>query len=229
MTVPSMRVAIVDDDAWVRRGRAAALGEIDSIEIVGAWSHAEALEQRAPAEWAALDVVMVDAHDEEAGFDRFIGVSVVQHVRSLTGREVPRIVVVTGHTFNDLLRIRMAEAGADHLYSHAEVRSIDALVRVLRDSVSDPAGGQVSGGATRARAADSGLNAAVAWAADNLGEEAFQHESQKALPLTRRTIIGARQRLGNMVGGSRAESPTWKELTALLDRARGKERRGDGR
>ena len=75
--------------------------------------------------------------------------------------------------------------------------------------------------------ATTGINTAVHWAERNLGEPALQNESQKALPVTRRAIITARRRFARHVApDSQGVVPTWREVSAFLDRARGKERRG---
>lgn len=212
-----LRIAIVDDDSWVRRGRAAALGESATTVVVSTWSPDEALATTADDLVGHVDVVLVDAHDESAGFDKFVGVRVVAHVRELCGRELPRIVVITGHVYNDLLRIRLAEAGADFLYAHSDVRSPEALLEAISRA-------WTSAGAPEP--VSTGINTAVDWAARNLGEPALQNESQKALPVTRRSIITARHRLARYVApNSDGAVPTWKEVSAFLDRARGKERR----
>lgn len=220
-TLGRLQVAIVDDDVWIRRGRAAALADAAGIVVVAELAPDDALARKSIEDWADVDVLLVDAHDETAGFDRFVGVKIVQQVRAICGPKRPRVVVITGHVFNDLLRVRMAEAGADFLYGHADVRSVDALVAAIRSAAVDtPLPAEPA----------SGLNDAVQWASDHLGEDAFQRESQKALPLSRRSIITARRRIGRYLGADDAvdaNAPTWREITALLDRARGKERRDD--
>ena len=222
MSTTDVTIAIVDDDSWIRRGRAVAIDETEGFAVVGAMSPTEALANRDSAWWSAIDVVLADAHDDDAGFDKFIGVRVVAHVRSLTGRERPQILVITGHLYNDLLRLRMAEAGADFLYSHAEVRTAEALIHAItvgRD-VTDQS-------LPRPNTVSTGLNDAVTWAEANLGEGAFQRESQKALPVSRRSIITARQRLKHQLPSSDGRSiPSWREVAQFIDRARGKERRG---
>ena len=41
-------------------------------------------------------------------------------------------VVISGHVLSDVLRLRMAEAGADFFYGHEEVRELDDLLAVIR-------------------------------------------------------------------------------------------------
>lgn len=124
------RVAIVDDDVWMRTGRAAALAAFNDIEVVVALHPREAIDDVTQLNNA--DVVLVDAHDPDAGFDRFHGVDVVRHIRAERPGALPVIVVITGHARNDLLRRRMAEAGADFLCAHREVHSPDMLVSTIR-------------------------------------------------------------------------------------------------
>jgi CheY-like chemotaxis protein len=221
MDVRPLRIAIIDDDVWVARGRAAAINESSELISVGTWLPGEALARTDPSQWADIDVVVVDAHDGSADFDKFVGVGVVSHIRSVTTASHPRIVVITGHVFNDLLRVRMKEAGADFLYAHSDVRSPEQLIEVI---LTPAPTASVQGASTSP--AD-GVNAAVAWAATHLGEDALRQESQKALPLSRRSIITARHRLRrHMPSAGDHNPPSWKEVTGFVDRARGKERRG---
>lgn len=224
-----VRVAIVDDDPWVARGRAAAIDATDGLQTVAVLTPAEALTMSAE-DWSAPDVVIIDAHEDNEEFDRFVGVGVVQHIRRLVGAERPRIVVITGHVFNDLLRLRMAEAGADFFYAHTDVRTADDLRRVaLRlpgDETDVPDGRLAATGSPR-------INETIGWAERHLGEAAFVDESQKALPVSRRTIITARQRLSGLIEpragtGAGRELPSWRRVVEYVDRARGKDPRRPG-
>lgn len=215
-------VAIVDDDLWVREGRAGALRD-RGHPVVWVSSHVDALERE---RWDDVEVLLVDAHDPDAGFDRFVGVSVVERVRA-RGGDRTRVVVLTGHLLNDLLRIRMADAGADELYHHGAVRSPDDLVAL----VSGPL--PIEPTPPPASRPGSDLTGAVRWAERELGEEALRSDlSQKALPVSRRHLITARQKLGRMTGlsatGDRS-APEWRRVLDLIDRARGAERRSGDR
>jgi DNA-binding NarL/FixJ family response regulator len=216
-------VAIVDDDVWMRTGRATALAAFDDLEVTVAVHPTEAIRDAAPV--AAVDVVVVDAHDPDAGFDRFNGVEVVRRIRSARSGKLPVIVVVTGHARNDLLRRRMAEAGADALYSHRDVQSPEALCLAVRaaadmaDTVRPAMARAVIGGPHSPT-----VNAAVDWAALHLGDEALVDESQKALPVSRRTIMTARARVAAALGVPEGEAPpTWRTVAQFLNRARGKD------
>jgi DNA-binding NarL/FixJ family response regulator len=221
-------VGIVDDDPWVREGRAVALDRTGCVTMVACVDHRGAL---ARARWDDVDVLLVDAHDPTAGFDQFAGVRVVERVRRERSPAETRIVVLSGHAFNDLLRIRMAEAGADALYPHAEVQTVEALLGVIHGTTPT---GEAGSEAARRRvglAADARLNDAVSWAEDHLGAEALNAQPQKNLEVTRRRLITARSRIAGMVGMAPSadgrRTPEWKEIVRFLQRARGAERRSE--
>ena len=221
-----MRVVIVDDDVWVRAGRQAVLEQADGVELVAATDHTAA--RRWP--WHDIDVLVLDAHDPDAGFDRFAGVAVAAAARRASSST--RIVVLSGHTHNDLLRVRMAEAGADEFYPHRQIASPEALVALVHRPRSRP----VDVATSRERAGispDARVNDAVEWAAENLGTEAFDATTQASSGTSRRRFITARRRLSSMIGiearpssAARRTLPPWRDLARLVDRARGHERRG---
>ena len=66
--------------------------------------------------------------------------------------------------------------------------------------------------------AESGLAPAV--------ENASAGESQKALPVGRRRIIAARERLASLLGTTptdpRASTPEWRRVVSVIDRVRGR-------
>ena len=224
------RVAIVDDDPWVREGRAAALARAGTVEIAYVGGHAEAL---ARPSWGDVDVVLLDAHDPAASFDRFVGVAVVERIRATRTSEQTWVAILTGHAANDLLRIRMAEAGADVLHSHADIRTVDDLLSVVDRTASavPPADGEARERAGIGRTAR--VNEAVSWAGAHLGDEALAGDApQKTLGISRRQLITARERIADL-GGLTPERrtarerrlPEWREVTRFLQRARGAERR----
>lgn len=224
-----LRVAIIDDDGWVRRGRAVALQE-QGIATPLVLDPTEALVLEGE-DWAAIDVALVDAKDENADFDLYVGVAVVEHLRRVAPDELT-IVVITGHVLDDVLRLRMAEAGADWLYGHADVRTPDDLASIVRE----PGRGAVAPPPDPAALRRVGLspsarpNAAMSYL-DETGlasvvEISSAGESQKTLPVGRRTIIGARHRLSKLLGTTptdpRASSPEWRRVVAVIDRVRGR-------
>ena len=214
----AVRVAIVDDDIWVRTGRAAALSTA-GLDVVASVTHEEALE--VGRSWAGIDVMVVDAWDARAAFDKFPGVRVVQSVRQQRSPSQTRIVIITGHVFNELLRCRMADAGADELYGHDDVADVPSLVAVVR-------------GLTKARPqTTTGAGnpaAALDWLSKSGYEDAFNGESQKMLNASRRAIMRIRREVGNRAGlgaesnggPQRASTgPTWRQVVRYVDRARG--------
>jgi CheY-like chemotaxis protein len=223
------RVAIVDDDLWIRNGRAHALADIDGIDVVATVDHGQAIDS--VGLWERVDVALVDAWDHRAGFDRFPGVAVVEAIRrSRTGEETT-IIVITGHVVNDMLRLRMAEAGADYFYGHDDVAGIDELVEVIREPGVDHRP-QVAADAL----ADLGLrpggraNAALAWVRKEGFDDAFSGESQKALPVSRRAIMRIRREIGTIarVDEPRATGaehdvrwPEWQNVVRFVNRVRG--------
>jgi hypothetical protein len=78
-----------------------------------------------------VDVVVVDAADERLDGDQFPGVGVVELVRQRRSSVQTTVVVVTGHFFNDALRRRMKEAGADFFFHRSEVQDAARLRQVV--------------------------------------------------------------------------------------------------
>ena len=226
------RIVVVDDDVWVRRGRAASLAEVPGLAVTAVLSHAEALDFD---QWDEADIALVDAWDERAGFDRFPGVRVVEAIRARRSPAETLVVVISGHVFDEMLRLRMAEAGADFFYGHADVRDLDALTEVLirpdtarRVTPGDAQELQEVGLTTASRP-----NAALRQVTQAGLSEAFAPgESQKALPISRRGIINARRRLADaarLAPGSRPASgeqvaPEWRAIVRFVNWARGAER-----
>ncbi len=212
------RVVIVDDDVWIRRGRAQALGEAPGIEVVAALSHQEALERSEL--WSTADVVLVDAWDPRAGFDRFPGVGVTRAIRDQRTGDGPRVAVVTGHLVNDVLRLRMAEAGADFFYSHEEVADPERLVAaVAAAATAEP----VPSTSTSRNAA---IEPALDWIRIHGLEPAFTPAPQKAIPFSRRTIAHIRREVGQRAGlAARGDLARWRVVVDFINRARGAELR----
>ncbi len=132
MAVPKesgIRIAVVDDDMWVRTGRVSAL-ESAGLTVVLACDHDQAL--AGDDQWTDVDVVLVDAWDASQEWDRFPGVRVVESVRRVRSSSETLVIVISGHVTNELLRLRMAEAGADFFYGHGELRDLDDLLQAIR-------------------------------------------------------------------------------------------------
>jgi DNA-binding NarL/FixJ family response regulator len=228
--VAQRRIVVVDDDVWVRRGRAASLAEVPGLAVTAVLSHADALDFD---QWDEADIALVDAWDERASFDRFPGVRVVEAIRARRSPAETLVVVVSGHVFDEMLRLRMAEAGADFFYSHADVRDLDALTEILlrpdaarRVTPSDAQALEDVGLTTASRP-----NATLRQVSQAGLSEAFAPgESQKALPISRRGIINARRRLADAAGlahtGGPSErvAPEWRAIVRFVNWARGAER-----
>ncbi len=223
-----LRVAVVDDDPWIRAGRTAVLTAAEGVEVAWAGDHRAAVD----APWGEIDVALLDAHDADAGFDRFAGVAVAVAARQASPEL--RIVVLSGHSHNDLLRIRMAEAGADEFHAHRDVATPAALLALVRarPGTSSTAAG-VADARRRVGVSSTGrLNEAVAWADEHLGEPAFSAATHAETGLSRRRLITARGKLSTLAGldarvttAARRTLPAWREVADLIDRARGRERR----
>ena len=124
-----IRIAVVDDDMWVRTGRVSTL-ESAGLTVVMACDHDQAL--AGDDQWTDVDVVLVDAWDASQEWDRFPGVRVVESVRRVRSSNETLVIVISGHVTNELLRLRMAEAGADFFYGHGELRNLDDLLQAIR-------------------------------------------------------------------------------------------------
>lgn len=174
--------------------------------------------------WDGVDVVIVDAFDEREAFDRFPGVAVVEAIRRRRSPDETLVVVISGHVLNELLRLRMAEAGADFFYGHAEVRDLPTLVEVIQQ----PDAGRRVDPVPEAE----GVNAALRHVEEAGIAAAFEPgQTQRAASLSRRTVINARRRVGEMTGlgaapdtggrDRRRRMPEWKALVRFVNRARG--------
>jgi DNA-binding NarL/FixJ family response regulator len=229
---PPRRVVIVDDDLWMRTGRAHALETVEGIQVQAALTHTEAL-QRTDV-WATADVVLVDAWDDRAGFDRFPGVGVVEAIRAQRGPDQTTIIVITGHVVNDMLRLRMAEAGADYFYGHDAVSDVDDLVAAIT-ALDEHARPHLNAEqlAQLGIRHDSRPNATLDWIQAHHYETAFSGESQKSLPVTRRAIMRIRREIGETAkldtstpSGSPhpARWPEWHHVVRFVNRLRGADR-----
>lgn len=122
------RVVLIDDNELTLRGFAEVLSGCPEIELVAATEHTAVLVD--PRSWSDVDVVVLDAADEDRCGDQFPGVQVVRHLRRQAGDRLT-VVVITGHFFDDGLRHRMANAGADFFFLRSEVRSSAKLVDIV--------------------------------------------------------------------------------------------------
>ena len=160
---------------------------------------------------------MVDAWDHRAGFDRFPGVGVVRAIRRHSRSSPPSIIIVTGHVVNEMLRVRMAEAGADFFYSHEDVSDPERLSAVILESG--------PGGPPASVAPAEGVlhpDAALDWIGAHEVESAFTGEAQKTLPLSRRAVAHIRREVSIQGGlGAPPTLPRWRKVVDFVNRARG--------
>jgi CheY-like chemotaxis protein len=123
------RVVIVDDDDIQRRGMAEYLADRPEVEVVGILNHDEALAW--DGEWDGVDIALVDAADPLRDKDQFPGVEVADRIRRRRSSEQTRVIVVTGHFFNDAVRRRMREAGADYFYHRPDLHRKEGLYQAV--------------------------------------------------------------------------------------------------
>jgi CheY-like chemotaxis protein len=124
------RTVVVDDDDLSRRGIVALLASDGRFEVTADFTHDVAL---ASPGWEVADLVVVDAADTRREDDHFIGVQVVERVRATRPSEATTVVVITGHFFDDALRWRMREAGADLFFYRRDVQDANVLLGLLAD------------------------------------------------------------------------------------------------
>jgi CheY-like chemotaxis protein len=123
-----VRVMVVDDDDINRHGMAGLLASDERVAVAATLSHVDAMVWA--GDWSLVDVALVDAADDRADGDQFPGVGVVERMRRQASRRLT-VVVVTGHFFDDAIRRRMWEAGADFFYHRSELADRRVLLRVV--------------------------------------------------------------------------------------------------
>lgn len=209
----------MDDDHWIRTGRAAALSTVPGIKVVSEVDPGHALRHSSTL-WDDVDVALVDAYDQEAGFDRFPGAAVVKAIRAHPRGSQIGVVVITGHVANDMLRIRMAEAGADLFYGHSEIASPADLLGIIERAA------HIAGATGRLKTLRSAVmqrpDAAVEWVGQRGHQLAFEGGPQKTLPVSRRTILTIRKHVGAYMNDkSDPGGPSWRRVSDFINRARG--------
>jgi DNA-binding NarL/FixJ family response regulator len=231
------RIVVLDDLELMRRGQCSAFEEADDFELVGCASTADALAW--DREWCGVDVAVVDAYDPHRTFDRFVGVEVVDHLRSLPLEQQPEVFVVGVQGGNPYLTVRLAEAGADQVYRRDELRSAADLLAAVRrpsgDRRPDP-------GAARLRIpglqGPTSINRLLRLLAEDGLDRAFDPGlTQSTSGFSRRQPINVRQLVHaeaqldaaarHRTGGRQVRGvvPTWREVVDFVNRARGAELR----
>ena len=222
-------VVIVDDDEWIRRGRGDGLKAYHDITVRALLDPAGAM----AFDFSGVDVVIVDAHDERQEWDRYPGVGVVERIRRDRSPEETLIVVVSGHTLDPMLRLRMAEAGADFFYAHLDLPTPESLA----DAIRHPDRSRRTDLLDRTALASLGLhpwsrpNAALRWTEDAGAEGLFTAEaSQKSAGGSRRAMTRARNEVARRAHlepslGDRSRRPgdvTWRDVARFVNRALGR-------
>jgi DNA-binding response OmpR family regulator len=231
-----MRVVIVDDDEWIRRGRRDGLAAMDDIDVVDTLTP-EAATSR--ADWSNVDAVVVDAYDQRQASDRYPGVGVVEAIRRSRNADETLILVVSGHILEPLLRLRMAEAGADFFYAHLDLPDPLSLAEALRrpDLARRAGPGDTTELAAYGLRPWSKPNAAIRQAEQAGYLHLFTAEgSQKASGASRRAMIHARDELARLARlepslGDNERRPgdvTWRDVARFVNRALGRHRDGSG-
>ena len=231
------RVVVLDDEELMRRGQCSAFVEAGDFELVGCASTAEAVTW--DEEWCGVDVAIVDAYDPRRRFDRFVGVEVVDHLRSLALERQPEVFVVGLWGGNPYLTVRLAEAGADHVYRRDELRCAAELLAAVRRPGGDT---QPDSGAARLRIpglqGPTRINRLLRLLAEGGLDRAFDPGvTQSTSGFSRRQHINVRELVHaeaqldaaarHRTGGRQVRGvvPTWREVVDFVNRARGAELR----
>lgn len=225
-----IRVIIVDDDTWIRIGRTQGLAEFDDIEIVASLPHDEAMD----CSWEDIDVAVIDAHDSRQEWDRYPGVRVVEAVRRTRPPTATTVIVTSGRMFDPMLRLRMAEAGADYFYSHLDAHDPTSLADLIRR----PDGSHAATVDDREALAEMGLrtwsrpNEALRWLERSGAAGYFTGSgTQKSAGVSRRALGKARDEVARLARidpslGDPERRPgdvTWRDVVKFVNRALGRD------
>ena len=221
-----LRIVIVDDDEWRRRGVADAVSDLGGLlSLQAAVTTRQAL---ASPVGEGCDVVLFHT-DATAEWDHYPGIGVAARLRK-SSPTVRRLLLVAPPG-SPLLPLRASEAGVTHFYRTSTLGTMSALERalLLADPECTP-----SGAIDRALLRSLGLSLS-----SRLNEGlAFVDESglRPALnapyaAMSRRRGITIRTHLANIMdvkpvsagSGSVVEpkTPTWRQLSAIVNLARG--------
>jgi hypothetical protein len=134
--VTALRVAIVDDDQFSRRGMVIELDPREDIDVVFDADQEQALALDASV-WETIDVVIVELFDitapGEIGTDLYSGIPVIVMLHAL-GKTV---LAISPKVESPLVRLRIFEASPRWVYARHEVWDADRLVEALLNP--DPA------------------------------------------------------------------------------------------
>ena len=230
MSAAPLRVVIVDDDTWIRMGRVQGLAAFEDIDIVASLDHDAALEFA----WDDIDVALVDAHDSRQAWDRYPGVAVVEQLRRTRSPERTTVIVTSGRMFDPMLRLRMAEAGADYFYSHLDAPDPEALADLIRH----PDGHHAADPGDSQELSQMGLRAwsrpndALRWIEESGSAGYFTGPgTQKAAGASRRALSKVRDEVAHLARldpslGDPERRPgdvTWRDVVRFVNRALGRD------
>lgn len=224
------RVAIVDDEYWIRVGRQAGLSSFEDFDVVAVVDHNGALD----VDWSGVDIAIVDAHDPLRKWDRYPGVGVVETIRRSRSPDETTIIITSGRMFDPLLRLRMAEAGADFFYSHLDAPDPASLADLLRhqDGAHSAAFGDGRELGALGLRTWSRPNEALHWIEDSGANRFFTDQgTQKSAPASRRVLSRARDEVARLARldpslGDPERRPgdvTWRDVVRFVNRALGRD------
>jgi hypothetical protein len=201
------------------------------IEVVSLGESAELAQARA----SDLDVLVVSLDSRFPGFDRFAPVIELQRFASRTraaSEPGPMVLGLSVAESNPLLPLRAAEAAVDHLYWWDQLDSIQTLEQMVLAPEAETQPRSIPTLASLRRigvTTNSTLNAGLDWISDNGLAWAFAGTCEGTL--SRRRRITVRERLTAVMkahcSDGRSQSsqartlPSWQQLSALVDLARG--------
>lgn len=231
------RVVVLDDDEIVRAGRCSAFRDAEDFELLGCGPTSRA--SAWPDAWRGAEVVVVEAYHPYGAFDRFVGVDVVERLRAEDFVVRPTVVVVGLDADNPYLSLRLAEAGADHLYRRRDVGTVADLLAAVRtpDLGCRPdrrdACERIPGlsGPTKVNDVLRDLVAMGLTAAFEPGTPQRESGFSRRQHINARSLVHERAQLSADVnrrtGGvqDRGFVPSWREVVDFVNRARGFELR----
>lgn len=222
----ALRVAVMVDDEWRRRGLADGLDEVGGILDV-AWSGPAEVTSTlvgADPELVLLGLDRVDGWDGLAGFSS---------AATLTARlpAAPMVLGVAPDLSNPLVAVRAVESGIQHLCSWSEVVDLETLeCALLAPPVSWAPAQRLDFDQLRRLGVPprSRLSAGLRY----LMDEGFPSVAGPGFdPFTRRRKITLRQRFASITGvravgpvsaaANQPVVPSWQQLCAIVDLARG--------
>lgn len=224
----ALRVAVVTDDEWRRRGLVDGLDELGGIieRPTGLPVH-----EVAHTDWSQIDAALLIADTPCDPWDQFRALAALPFAR-LSGHPTLHLTVIADDLSNPLLPLRAAEAGADALLPSTSLKDLETLeTAVLLPST----GNQPWRLSDHRRLADLGVStgarpgACLQWIEDQGLTEAFRSERHG---LSRRRAITIRSKVMELTGmhpvtalrggDSVARVPSWSQIHRFVATSRGR-------